>query len=121
MILLNDSRFRLDHYWPTYIYLQLEKLRHHQNTQRILYKRSINESHRLSLAIKLIQKSNYSNTYHISKDLTILIPTFIRIGDSYFYKKELYLNSIIQKFELSTLFITLSIAESKWIELQEIL
>ncbi len=54
MILLNDSKFKLDYYWPTYIYLQLEKLRYHQNTQRILCKRSIDESHRLSLAIKLI-------------------------------------------------------------------
>ena len=32
MILLNDSRFRLDYYWLTYTYLQLEKLRHYQNT-----------------------------------------------------------------------------------------
>jgi len=26
MILLNDLRFRLDHYWLTYIYLKLEKI-----------------------------------------------------------------------------------------------
>lgn len=121
MILLNDPRFRLDHYWPTYIYLQLEKLRHHQNTQRILHKKSVDESYRLPLAIELIQQSNYSNTYHINEDLTIPIPTFIRTGDSYFHEKELHLNSMLQKFGLPTLFITLSMAESKWTELQEIL
>src|ERR1044071_6771958 len=64
MVLLNDPRFRLNHYWPTYIYLQLEKLRHHQNTQRILHKKNIDESYRLPLAIELLQQSNYSNTYH---------------------------------------------------------
>src|SRR3989337_1578173 len=39
MILLNDPRFRPDHYWSSYTYLQLEKLRHHQNTLRILRQR----------------------------------------------------------------------------------
>ncbi len=113
MILLNDLKFRLNYYWLTYIYLQLEKLKHHQNTQRILYKRSIDESYRLLLAIELIQKSNYSNTYHINEDLIIPISTFIKTEDSYFHKKKLYLNSIIQKFGLPTLFIILLITESK--------
>jgi len=121
MILLNDLRFRLDHYWSTYTYLQLEKLRHYQNTQRILHKKNIDESHRLPLAIELIQQSNYSNTYYINEDITIPIPIFIRTGDFYFHEKELHLNSMLQKFGLPTLFITLLMAESKWIELQEIL
>ncbi len=113
MILLNDSRFRLDYYWPTYTYLQLEKLRYHQNTQRILCKKNINKSHRLPLTIELIQQSNYSNTYHINEDITIPISTFIRTENSYFHEKELHLNSMLQKFGLFTLFITLSMAESK--------
>ena len=122
MILLNDPRFRLDHYWPTYIYLQLEKLRHHQNTQRILRKKNVDESYRLLLAIELLQQSNYSNAYHINEDLTIPIPTFIRTGDSYFHEKELHLNSMLQNnFGLPTLFITLSMVESRWTKLQEIL
>ncbi len=83
MILLNDPRFRLDHYWSTYTYLQLEKLRHYQNTQRILCKKNIDESHKLPLAIELIQQSNYSNTYHINLYQFLLlleleIPIFIK-------------------------------------------
>lgn len=31
-----DSRWRLHHRWPSWSYLQLEKLRQHQNTQRLL-------------------------------------------------------------------------------------
>src|SRR6266542_1174727 len=83
MILLNDSRFRLDYYWLTYTYLQLEKLRHYQNTQRILRKKNIDESHKLPLIIELIQQSNYSNTYHINLYQFLLlleleIPIFIK-------------------------------------------
>jgi hypothetical protein len=121
MILLNDPRFRLDHYWPSYIYLQLEKLRHHQNTQRILRKKNIDDLNRLPLPIELIQPSNYSNSKHINEDLTIPIPTFIRTGDSYFHEKELHLNSMLQNFGLPSVFITLSMAESRWTELHEIL
>ncbi len=95
IILLHDLRFRLDHYWLTYIYLQLEKLHHNQNTQCILQKKNINESHWLLLPIELIKQSNYSNAHCINEDLLIPIPTFIRTGDSYFHEKELHLNSII--------------------------
>ena len=49
------------------------------------------------------------------------IPTFIRTGDSYFDEKELHLNSMLQKRGLPTVFITLSMAESRWTELQDIL
>ena len=121
MILLNDPRFRLDHYWPTYTYLQLEKLRHHQNTQRILRQKNVDELHQRPLPTELLQQSNYSNTRRINEDLTIPIPTFIRTGDSYFHEKELHLNSMLQKFALPTLFITLSMAESRWTELHDIL
>ena len=31
-----DPRFRLHHTWPAWSYLQLEKLRNHQNRQRLL-------------------------------------------------------------------------------------
>ncbi len=49
------------------------------------------------------------------------IPTFIRIDDSYFHEKELHLNSMLQKLDLPTIFITLSMAENKWNELYNIL
>ena len=121
MILLNDPRFRLDHYWPSHTYLQLEKLRHHQNTQRILRKKNLDESHRNPLPIELIQQSNYSNARCINENLTTPIPTFIRTGDAYFHEKELHLNSMLKKLGLPTVFITLSMAESRWTELHDIL
>jgi len=49
------------------------------------------------------------------------LPTFIRIGDSYFKEKEHHLNTMIKAKDLPTLFITLTMAESKWIHLTEIL
>jgi hypothetical protein len=121
MLLLNDPRFRLDHYWPSHTYLQIEKLRHHQNTQRILHKKNIDESRRLPTSIDLIQQNNYSNRRRINEELTIPLPTFIRTGDSYFHEKELHLNSMLHSLGLPTIFITLSMAESRWTDLHDIL
>src|SRR5436190_2142506 len=82
----------------------------------------MDELHRNPLPIELIQRSNYSsNARRINEDLTAPIPTFIRTGDSYFHEKELHLNSILQKLGLPTIFITLSMAESRWTELYDIL
>jgi len=47
----------------------------------------------------------------------MLLPTFIRTGDSYFREKEHYLNTMVSAKGLPTLFVTLSMAESKWIHL----
>jgi hypothetical protein len=94
MLLFDDPRFRLDHYWPTYIYLQIEKLRHHQNTRRILHQRNVDQLHRLPVFNELMQQSNYSNRRCINENLTIPIPTFIRTGESYFHEKELHLTKI---------------------------
>ena len=49
------------------------------------------------------------------------LPTFIRTGDSYFKEKEHHLNNMIKTKGLPTLFITLTMAENKWIHLTEIL
>ena len=43
------------------------------------------------------------------------------LGDSYFKEKEHHLNTMVNVKGLPTLFITLSMAESKWIHLTEIL
>ena len=45
------------------------------------------------------------------------LPTFIRNGDSYFREKEHRLNTMVSAKGLPTLFVTLSMAESKWIYL----
>ena len=49
------------------------------------------------------------------------LPTFICTGDSYFKEKEYHLNTMIKAKGLPTLFITLTMAENKWIHLTEIL
>ena len=49
------------------------------------------------------------------------LPTFIRTGDSYFKEKEHHLNTMVKAKGLPTLFITLTMAEHKWIHLTEIL
>jgi len=43
----------------------------------------------------------------------MIVDTFIRIGDSYFKEKEHHLNIMVNVKGLPTLFITISMAESK--------
>ncbi|CAG8824221.1 6673_t:CDS:2, partial [Cetraspora pellucida] len=92
-----DSRWRLHNHWPSWSYLQLEKLRHHQNTQRIL--RSINpnltNNERLPSGRDLLNPSAYTPYNIINENITIPIPSFIRTGDTYFYQKQLHLNAMI--------------------------
>jgi len=121
-----DPRWRLHHYWPAWSYLQLEKLRHHQNTQRLLHQSRLNSNNRGTNmnrlpARELLQPSSYSPYNIINENKTIPIPTFIRTGDSYFHQKQLHLNAMIHKIGLPTLFITLSMAESRWVHLHDIL
>ena len=57
----------------------------------------------------------------IDKNKSIPLPTFIHMGDSYFKEKEHHLNTMVKAKGLPSLFITLSMAETKWIHLREIL
>lgn len=87
-----DPRWRLHHYWPSWSYLQLEKLRHHQNTQRLLQQSCMmNSNHAdnitLPSARELIRPSSYSSRNIIDENITIPIPTFICTGDSYFHQR----------------------------------
>ena len=53
--LLNiDYRFRLHHYWSVWSYLQLKKLRNHQNNQRFLCQHNADMAHRPPTAIEII-------------------------------------------------------------------
>lgn len=118
-----DPRWRLHHHWPSWSYLQLEKLRHHQNTQRLLRQNQHNLNNRPNLptAANLLRPSSYSSRNIIDESKTFPVPSFIRTGDTYFHRKQLHLNAMINKLGLPTLFITLSMAESRWSHLQNIL
>jgi hypothetical protein len=110
--LLNiDSRFRLHHYWPAWSYLQLEKLRNHQNTQRLLHQKNTDRNHRPPTTIEIIEQSLYTGNNKYNEEITTPIPTFIRTGDTYFQKKTMHLNSMITELQIPTIFITLSMAE----------
>jgi hypothetical protein len=120
--LLNiDYRFRLHHYWPAWSYLQLEKLRNHQNTQRILRQQDADNIFQPPTAIEIIERSSYTRGYKYNEKKTIPLPTFIRTGDTYFQRKIMHLNSMIAGLQLPTVFITLSMAEASWKDLHDIL
>ena len=53
----------------------------------------------------------------VDEQKSMPLPTFIRTGDSYFREKEHLLNTMVSAKGLPTLFVTLSMAESKWIHL----
>ncbi|EXX69470.1 PIF1-like helicase domain-containing protein [Rhizophagus irregularis DAOM 181602=DAOM 197198] len=116
-----DPRWRIHHYWPYWSYLQLEKLRHHQNTQRLLKQSQLNSPTDPLTARDLLQPSSYGRRNIIDEGKTIPIPSFVRTGDTYFHQKELHLNAMIKKLGLPTLFITLSMAENRWTHLHNIL
>ncbi|PKY55820.1 hypothetical protein RhiirA4_475561 [Rhizophagus irregularis] len=87
-----DPRWRLHHHWPSWSYLQLEKLRHHQNTQRLLQQsRMMNSNNDINVTLpsarELIRPSSYSSCNILDENITIPIPTFIRTGDSYFHQR----------------------------------
>ena len=57
----------------------------------------------------------------IDETKTTTLPTFIRIGDTYFHEKNLHINTMIREYKLPSIFITLTAAESKWTHLKNIL
>ena len=116
-----DSRFRLHHRWLAWSYLQLEKIRNHQNNQRLWKQRQADKIYQPPTAAELIQKSTYTNANIINESITTTLPTFIRTGDTYFHEKELHINTMISEFGLPSLFITLTMAENHWTHLHKIL
>jgi hypothetical protein len=119
-----DPRFRLHPVWMMWSYMQLEKLRNYQNTTRIYRQRYADSTSSRSFAISATQwlrQSNYTNQMIIDEDKSTPLPTFIRTGDSYFKEKEHHLNTMVKAKGLPSLFVTLSMAESKWVHLKEIL
>ena len=85
------ERWWLHHHWPSWSYLQLEKLRHHQNTQRLLRQAQLNSGNNANLlpsARDLLRPSAYNRRNIVDETITVPILTlFIRIGDTYFHQK----------------------------------
>jgi PIF1-like helicase/Helitron helicase-like domain at N-terminus len=120
-LLCADPRFRLHPYWPHYSYLRLEKLRNHQNTTRIWRQRQADRTLRPPTASELITRSVYSGKRMIDETKTITLPSFIRTGETYFNEKLLHINAMMREYNLPSLFITLTAAETKWSHLKDIL
>jgi hypothetical protein len=116
-----DSRFRLHPTWPMWSYLQLEKLRNHQNTARLLRIKDAERSTLPNTARDLLCQSLYGDNVIIDEEKTDPLPTFIRTGDTYFREKQYHLDTMITNLQLPTLFITLTMAEGKWTQLHDIL
>src|SRR5581483_528598 len=116
-----DSRFRLHHKWLAWSYLQLEKICNHQNNQQIWRQNQADKIYRPPTAAQLIQKSTYSSKLKINETITTTLPTFIRTGDTYFHEKQLHVNTMISSYGLPSLFITLTMAETRWTHLRKIL
>lgn len=116
-----DYRFRVHPLWPTWSYLQLEKLRNYQNTQRLLRIHNIEQTLQPRTAAELLTSSLYDGAPIINEESTDPLPTFIRTGDSYFRSKQHHLDTMIDSFGLPKLFITMTMAEGSWHHLKEIL
>jgi len=115
-----DPRFRLSWYWPFYTYLNLEKLRNHQNRNRILKQRNTDRTNHPTLS-DILATSAYTGRSIIDEVKTTTIPSYIRTGNTYWKKKEHQLNTIIKTFGLPQMFYTVTMAEGKWKHLHEIL
>jgi hypothetical protein len=116
-----DSRFRLHPRWLAWSYLQLEKIRNHQNNQRIWRQNQADKTYRPPTAAEIIKQSSYCDNLIIDESITTTLPTFIRTGDTYFHEKQLHVNTMISSYGLPSLFITLTMAESHWKHLHKIL
>jgi hypothetical protein len=116
-----DAHFRLHPVWIMWSYMQLEKIRNFQNTAQIRRQRTADITSSQSSAFQSLRQSHYTNQMIIDEDKSIPLPTFIRTGDSYFREKEHHLNAMVKAKGLPSLFVTLSMAETKWKHLKEIL
>ena len=116
-----DPHFRLHLTQPMWSYMQLEKYRNFQNNIQLVHQRQTDSEHNRPTAAELLRQSSYNTDLIINGSLTTPLPTFIHTGDSYFCEKELHLNTMLRYLGLPSLFITLSMAETKWEHLKELL
>ena len=88
---------------------------------RLWHQKQSDRIYRPPTASELITRSVYSGRRMIDESITTTLPSFIRIGDTYFNEKLLHINAMIREYRLPSLFITLTTAESKWTHLKDIL
>ena len=69
----------------------------------------------------IITNSIYTRHPIIDETKTTTIPSYIRTGDSYFHQKEYHINTMVQGFGLPQIFYTMTMAESNWSHLHNIL
>src|SRR6266542_1612945 len=72
-------------------------------------------------AAEIICRSVYTGKHILDEEKTSTLPSFIRTGSSYFHGRGLHLNAMITTLGKPSIFYTLTMAESRWIHLQEIL
>ncbi len=74
-LLSPDPRFHLYLYWPHWSYMNLEKIRNHQNHTRILRQKNANQQNCLTAA-DLITNSIYNNKPIINENITTTLPSY---------------------------------------------
>ena len=114
------SHFRDDWHWPSWIYLEIEKKRIHQNTARLLRIDRYNHIYDLPTGTDLLQQSMFGSWNMIDERVTSTIPEFVRTGDTFFHKAESNINAMLKAFGLPSLFITVTFSE-RWEQFQQIL
>ena len=96
-LLSPDPRFCLHLHWPHWSYMNLEKIRNHQNHTRILRQKNINQQNCLTAA-DLITNSIYNNKPIVNENITTTLPSYIRIGNTYFKEKEYQVQTMVDAF-----------------------
>ena len=119
-LLSPDPRFRLHLYWPHWSYMNLEKIRNHQNHARILRQKNANQQNCLTAA-DLITNSIYNNKPIINENITTTLPSYIRTGNTYFKEKEYQVQTMVDAFQLPQIFYTTTMNENGWKHLKTIL
>ncbi|CAH1764143.1 12424_t:CDS:2, partial [Entrophospora sp. SA101] len=115
--LCSNPRFRLHWYWPHWSYLNLEKK---CNKNRILNQKNVNHELHPTRA-DLISRSTYDNQPMINEALTTTLPSSIQTSEAFFRKNQHHVNTMVQGYGLPQIFYTMTMPESKWKHLQEIL
>ncbi len=119
-LLSPNPKFRLHPYWPHWSYMNLEKIRNHQNHSRILRQNNANRQNCLTAA-DLITTSVYNNKSIINENITITLPSYIRTGNTYFKQKEHQVQTMVDAFQLPQIFYTTTMNENGWEHLKNIL
>jgi hypothetical protein len=103
--------YRDDHYWPHFMYMQLEQRRIFQNHSRLVHAfRRRAQTGRLR-ATELLQQSQYGDGPIINEMITTTVPSSIRTGDQFFITAEAKIGAMLNAFAEPQLFVTLTFSE----------